>query len=61
MHNKVSLSFAHKAQPFIRAEDCGLGLQDLLVILFFSTDKDYQVLLIEEPESHLHPECRRNS
>jgi AAA domain, putative AbiEii toxin, Type IV TA system len=43
----------------IGAEACGLGLQDLLVILFFSINRDYTIVLIEEPESHLHPDMQR--
>lgn len=57
--NKISLSFAQESKPFINAQDCGLGLQDLLVILFFSFHPNYSVILIEEPESHLHPEMQK--
>ena len=34
--NQISLSFSYRNQPWINAGDCGLGLQDLIVILYFS-------------------------
>lgn len=58
-NNEVELSFSHKDGRWVKAEDCGLGLQDLLVILYFSIHEKYQVVLIEEPESHLHPDMQR--
>jgi len=57
--NRIGLSFSYKDQPWISAEDSGLGLQDLLVILYFSLSSDYDVILIEEPESHMHPDMQR--
>jgi 5S rRNA maturation endonuclease (ribonuclease M5) len=58
-NNQVSLSFAYKDRSYIHAKDCGLGLQDLLVILFFSLHPEYKIILVEEPESHLHPEIQK--
>lgn len=57
--NQVSLRFSYNDQSFIDAKDCGLGLQDLLVMLFFAMHPDYRTLMIEEPESHLHPEIQK--
>ncbi|HEX8398111.1 MAG TPA: AAA family ATPase [Pyrinomonadaceae bacterium] len=58
-NNQIQLNFAHTSQNWVGAEFCGLGLQDLLVILYFSIHPEYQVILIEEPESHLHPDMQR--
>ncbi len=57
--NTINLHFAYQQEPWRPAQDCGLGLQDLLVLLYFAVTPKYQVVLVEEAESHLHPEWQR--
>jgi hypothetical protein len=47
--------FRFQGRELRRAEDCGLGLQDILVILYSAVFDPAEILLIEEPENHLHP------
>jgi ABC-type cobalamin/Fe3+-siderophores transport system ATPase subunit len=57
--NSVELKFAHRGGSWIPAEACGLGLHEVLLLLFFGLVSDYSVVLLEEPESHLHPDLQR--
>jgi hypothetical protein len=57
--NTAILYFSYANQSWIPAGACGLGLQDLLVMLWFSFDANFQIVLIEEPESHIHPDMQR--
>lgn len=41
------------------ANDCGLGLRDILIMITFILATDYTFYLIEEPESHLHADFQK--
>ena len=41
------------------ADDCGLGLKDLLLIITCICEMDYSIYLIEEPENHLHADFQK--
>jgi energy-coupling factor transporter ATP-binding protein EcfA2 len=55
----LDLCFAVPEGDWIPAEACGLGLQDLLIILSHGIIPDFGIVCVEEPESHIHPDMQR--
>lgn len=58
-NNNIALNFGREDGSWVPAGACGLGLQDLLVLLYFMLVAAHDLLLIEEPESHMHPDMQR--
>ena len=54
-NGNIFLLFSKDNKQWHNAIDCGLGLHELLIVLFFCHASKYNLLLIEEIENHLHP------
>ena len=57
--NNLDVYFSQDFSNWVRAFDSGIGLQELLIILYFSLKPGFRILLIEEPENHMHPDMQR--
>ncbi len=57
--NSITIYFKMDGDDWIESDSCGQGLSDILVIVTFTLDFDYSFILIEEPESHIHPDMQR--
>ncbi|WP_163538057.1 AAA family ATPase [Gracilibacillus sp. YIM 98692] len=58
-HRNINLYFTNDKGDWIGSEDSGMGLKDLLIILFFMNLPDLDVILIDEVETHMHPDMQR--
>lgn len=58
--NNIRLQFKiDKYDGWIDADNCGLGLREVLLIVSFVFSPEFDFIQIEEPENHLHPEYQR--
>ncbi|UAL54467.1 ATP-dependent nuclease [Metabacillus dongyingensis] len=57
--NILKLYFTNPTGEWLSADKCGLGLHDLLIILFFANNSHYNIILIDEVEAHLHSDMQR--
>lgn len=55
----VKLYFSHLQNEWRGADDYGLGLYEALNVVSNIELTDAEILLLEEPENHLHPEIQR--
>lgn len=53
-NNQIQLFFNTDNKNWVPAKDSGLGLSDILVIISIINLTDHNVILLEEPENHLH-------
>ena len=55
----IQLFFRGKSHEWIKAENSGTGLQEIFYMIGYSEFTMTQLLIIEEPENHIHPTIQR--
>lgn len=56
--NMLRLVFRKGTSGWTPADQCGQGLSEILLMLYWLSEPKTQLVLIEEPENHLHPEMQ---
>lgn len=59
LDGRIHLIFSDSWGNWHPAADCGLGLHDILVITAFTILSSSNIVMIEEPENHIHPDKQR--
>ncbi len=57
--DSAKLSVSEDGEHWQFADEVGLGFRDIVVILYFAIHSKHSLVMIEEPENHLHPEIQR--
>jgi predicted ATP-dependent endonuclease of OLD family len=55
----IGLNFTNGKGDWVSSQDSGMGLKDLLIILFYMHLPELDVILIDEIEAHMHPDMQR--
>jgi hypothetical protein len=55
----IQLRFKKGSGGWILAQDEGQGLSEILTMVLYALDGNYNLILIEEPENHLHPDFQK--